>query len=953
MSRSVRPPEAPPPAQSPDRAQSPNRARTGGPGPDRPIRGRSRLSTGWIFFLIVSAASPLTSILGATPQGFVSGNGAGLPAAYLVVTVLMVCFAVGSAAISRRLVNTGAFYTYVARGIGRPPAIGVALVAVVSYGFNTAGIIASGGYFAKLVAQQQGTDIGWFWGAAVLLVGVGLLGYRALRVSAVVLGTLTALGLVALVVFDLLVIARHGVHAFPAASFAPHQMLSGSPGLAVLVALSCFVGVETAALYSEETRDPERTVPRAIYAGVIGMGIFYVLSIWILVGSIGADRTLGLAQQKSGELVFDQVAEYGGSALQTALALLFIGAALAASLAFHNAASRYLFVLGRDRVLPGWLGHLHPAHRSPARASFVITAAVAVILVGGGLLGLDPYKALSTGAVGLATLGIVALQAFAAVAIVVFFRRRGQGRYWVTLVVPGLAAIGLAAATVLELLKFSTIVNSTAPVAVALPWVLVLVMLGGVITGLVIRRRYPARYARLAESRLRPVARQLRRPAGWTRRYCLVGAGPAGLAMARRLHEEGVPFDWYESHHDVGGLWHVDRPDSPGYDTTVAISSRYTSGFPDFPMPADFPDYPRWWQVRDYLREFAARFGLYDLVQLNTRITWVKPDGVGWSVTLSSGGVRYYSGMILAPGKAWEPHLPRWPGVHRFHGQLFHSIRYTSPADLAGRRVLVVGAGNSAAEIAGDAARSAVFAAISVRSGHRFVPRHVDGVPTDALLAGLVEPSTAAPLPADLVDTGAVPAPGLPLPDRVLTAHPTVSDELVDHVAAGRIGVRPDIAEILPDGVRYVDGTTEGFDVIVAATGYEPAVPFLADEAFGGPDELYLNLFSRRHDGLVMLGLSEFGGATFPRFDDAARAVIVDITLRELGGVDWRAWLQAKTLDRPDLRGGQPLSATARGGLLVDDHAYEVLLRDVADRFGYAPVPTPALALPVPVPGLA
>ena len=918
-------------------------------------RGRSRrLSTGWIFFLIVSAAGPLTSVIGVTPQGFLAGNGAGLPAAFLLVTVLMICFAVGYAQISRRLINTGAFYTYVARGIGRPPAIGVALVAVVAYVLNTAGVMASGGYFLKLVAQQQGADIGWFWGTAVLCILVGLLGYRALRVSATVLGTLTVLGAVALLVFDVLVIAKQGLRAFPAASFAPHAVFSQSPGYAVLVALSCFVGVETAALYSEETKDPERTVPRAIYAAIGGLGLFYTLSVWILVGSLGADQTVGLAQQKQGELVFDQIAAYGGDGLQTLAALLFLGAALAGGLAFHNAASRYLLALGRDRVLPGWLGTLHPRHRSPYRASLVTTAAAAAILVAAGVLGLDPYKTLSTAAVGLATTGLVALQAFGLAAIVVFFGRRGQGRYFTTMIVPGLGAVGLGAATVFELLKFSISLQSTSPIAVALPWLLVLIMLGGVVTGLVIRRRRPARYARLAETRLRPDARQLLRPERWTRRYCLIGAGPAGLAMARRLQEEQIPFDWFESHSDVGGLWHVERPDSPGYDSVVAISSKYTSAFPDFPMPAEYPDYPRWWEVRDYLRAFAARHGLYDLVQLNTRVTWIKPDGVGWSVTLTSGGVRYYSGIILATGKASTPRLPSWPGMEYFRGQLWHSARYASPADLAGRRVLVVGAGNSAAEIACDAARVGASASLSVRSGHRFVPRYVDGVPTDAILSGLVEPPGALPLPpdsAELLETLAVDVRGLGLPAADPAgpiSHPTVTGELLQYIATGAIGARPDVAEILPDGVRYVDGTAEPVDLIIAATGYDLAVPYLSPDVQPGRGGLYLNVFSRRHDGLAMLGLSDIAGATFPRFDDMARAVIVEITLRELGGVDWRAWMQTKAADRPDLHGGRRLRDPS--GLMVDDHAYQVLLRDLADRFGYAPPGAATAEEPQPTP---
>jgi amino acid transporter len=933
----------------------PERPMSSGPSSHTRPPGR-RLSFGWMFFLIVSAAGPLTSVVASTPAGFLTGNGAGLPAAYLLVTVLMICFALGYAAISRRLINTGAFYTYVARGIGRPPAIGVGMVAVVSYVLNAVGTMASGGYFLKLVAQQQGADIGWFWGAAGLCIVIGLLGYRALRVSATVLGTLTALGIAVMVLFDVLVIAKRGVAAFPAASFAPHEVFSQSPGLAVLVALSCFVGVETAALYSEETRDPERTVPRAIYAAIGGLGVFYVLSSWIVVGSLGADQTVGLAQQKQGELVFDQIAAYGGDGLQTAVALLFLGAALAGGLAFHNAASRYLLALGRDRVLPGWLGQVHPQHRGPYRGSLVASAAAAAMLILGGVLGLDPYKTLSTGAIGLATLGIVALQAFAAVAIVAFFGRRGQGRYFTTMVVPSVAAIGLGAATVLELLKFSTTVQNSSPVAVAVPWLLVAVMLGGVVTGLVIRRRQPARYARLAETRLRPAARQLPRPERWTRRYCLVGAGPAGLAMARRLHEEGVPFDWFESYSDVGGLWHVDRSDSPGYDSTVAISSKYTSAFPDFPMPDEYPDYPRWWQMRDYLREFAARYGLYDLVQLNTRVTWIKPDGVGWSVTLTSGGVRYYSGIILAAGRAWNPRLPSWPGMEYFRGQMWHSARYLSPTDLTGRRVLVVGAGNSAAEIACDAARMAASASISVRSGHRFVPRYVDGLPTDAILAGVLEPPGSLSLPpdsAELLETLAadVRGLGLPTPDAAVQgSHPTVTSELLQFISTGAIGARPDIAEILPDGVRYVDGTAEPVDLIIAATGYVMAVPFLSPEVLPARGGLYLNVFSRSHDGLTMLGLSDFAGATFPRFDDMARAVIVDITLRELGGVDWRAWMQAKTADRPDLYGGRRLRDSAGTGFMVDDHAYEVLLRDIADRFGYTPAGGLAATRPQPAP---
>jgi hypothetical protein len=184
---------------------------------------------------------------------------------------------------------------------------------------------------------------------------------------------------------------------------------------------------------------------------------------------------------------------------------------------------------------------------------------------------------------------------------------------------------------------------------------------------------------------------------------------------------------------------------------------------------------------------------------------------------------------------------------------------------------------------------------------------------------------------------------GLPPAASGSTTHPTITEDLLQFLAQGWIVARPDIAEILPDGVRYADGTAEPIDLIIAATGYEPRYPFLEADLYperDGRSGLYLNLFSRRHDGLVVLGLAEFAGAAFPRFDDMARAVIVELTLRELGGAARRAWLATKASDQPNLTGGRQFAASPRSAFLVDDHVYEVLLRDMADRFGYAPPPS-------------
>jgi amino acid transporter len=924
------------------------------PGPDRP----RRLSLAWVFLLVVSAASPLTSLLGAVPLGFVQGNGAGLPAAYVVVTLVLVCFAVGYAAISRRVINTGAFYTYIAQGIGRPPAIGAGLLAVAAYTVNIAGIAGGGGYFVHILGQTLGADVPWYWGSVPILALVALVGYRSVHVSAKVLGTITVLGVVVLLVYDVGIIASKGFDAFPITSFSPSTIFSGSAGLAALFALTSFVGVDTAALYSEETDDPERTVPRATYVAVIAMGVFYVFSIWLVIGSIGADRVRDEAVAKSGSLIFDDVAAVSGETVQTVTALLFVGATFAGCLAFHNAASRYLFVLGRDRVVSAKLGELHPRHRSPARASLVISAGYGLIVVIAIVFSLDPLLVLASAALGLATLGIIVLQAMAAVAIVVFFRRRGQGRYWTTLILPGIGAAALFAAAVFELLNFDTIVGIKSPIVDGLPWLIVATLAIGVLIGLWTRRSKPARYARLAQSRLRPQARRLARPSAWTRRYCLIGAGPAGLAMGRRMLEEGVPFDWFEASGDVGGMWNAERPGSPVYESLVAVTSRHASGFPDFPMPADYPDYPAWWQVRDYLRRYAEFYGLYERIAFNTVVTWAKPEGLGWSATLTNGEFRYYSGIIAAPGTAWQASFPAIPGTERFRGQLWHAARYRSPAELAGRRVLVIGLGNSAADIACDAARAGALTFLSVRRGHQVVPRYVGGVPTDALQAGVLTPTSdvEGADPSELIAAASSPLPGLPIPHpEILAGHPTINADLPEFLAQGWVQPRGEVVEVLPDGVRFADGSVDQVDLIIAATGYEWQVPFLAPELYtryGQPD-LFMNIFSRSHDGLALLGLSDFGGPTFPRFDDMARAVMIDLTVRELGGVDLRAW-RSTVQTSPDLRGGKLFVDTPRLALAVDDHTYSTQLRDLCDRFGYTPGgawvgPSPEAA---PAPGL-
>ena len=212
--------------------------------------------------------------------------------------------------------------------------------------------------------------------------------------------------------------------------------------------------------------------------------------------------------------------------------------------------------------------------------------------------------------------------------------------------------------------------------------------------------------------------------------YCVIGAGPAGLATARAFADAGLAVEVLERHGDVGGIWDLENPGTPMYETAHFISSRTQSAFDGFPMPDDYPDYPSRAAVLSYIRAFADRFDLRRNVRLNTTVEHVAPNADGWRVTLAGGEARRYRGVVVASGHNWDPVIPTYPGC--FDGPLYHAQRYRSPAAFDGRRVLIVGGGNSACDIACDAATRATHTVISLRRGYHFLPKHLFGQPTDA-----------------------------------------------------------------------------------------------------------------------------------------------------------------------------------------------------------------------------
>ncbi|WP_380160624.1 flavin-containing monooxygenase [Kineococcus sp. R86509] len=418
----------------------------------------------------------------------------------------------------------------------------------------------------------------------------------------------------------------------------------------------------------------------------------------------------------------------------------------------------------------------------------------------------------------------------------------------------------------------------------------------------------------------------------------VVGAGPAGLAAARALRARGLSYD-HVDRHGVGGIWDIEAPGSPMYEAAHFISSRTLSGFEGFPMPADYPDYPHHRQVLAYLRSFADAYDLTDRVETGVEVRDVDRSGDRWQVTLTDGRRREYAGIVCCSGAQWFPVLPDLPG--EFAGELRHSNTYRSADEVRGRRVLVVGGGNSGCDIAVDAARTADRVLLSMRRGYWFIPKHVFGRPSDVFAAG------GPHLPVRLQQkvfgwvlnllNGRPERWGLQKPDhRLFETHPVLNSNLFLALQHGDVEPRPAIRSVDGHRVVFTDGQEAEVDTIIAATGYRHAVPYA--QRFLGSDQhpdLYLTSFSRQYEGLFGIGFTETNSGAFKHFDALAQMIASHLDDRRNRPEQYRGFRQFIADDTPDLTGGLSFDSSARHQGYVDADALTRYRAAVGRRFGW------------------
>lgn len=427
-------------------------------------------------------------------------------------------------------------------------------------------------------------------------------------------------------------------------------------------------------------------------------------------------------------------------------------------------------------------------------------------------------------------------------------------------------------------------------------------------------------------------------------RAAIVGAGPAGLTMARALAARGIGFDVFEAADGIGGLWNADDPASPVYDSAHLISSRTMTGFEGYPMPDTWADYPARDLILGYIRAFATDYGLMDHIRLSEPVERAEPGDDGWSVTTPKGSHGPYRWLIAANGSNRKPVIPAWPG--KFSGTLRHAATYRSPDELKGKRLLIVGLGNSGVDIACDAARTATSVEVSIRRGYHLIPKHILGKPADVFADD--SPPLPFPIRQRIFGTllriliGDLTKFGMPKPDhRLMETHPLLNDQFIHHLRHGDVKIRSDIERFDGETVHFSDGSSGTYEEVICATGYDWEAPYLADDVLHFEHGRLTNplaIFTDRDD-LFTLSFVESNGSSFHLFNEMTRVIANAIDDQDKGRTDATRRLAELARGSWDVTGGLKMLGTDRHIGYMDNRTYRKALKRLTKRMGWPDAP--------------
>ena len=424
---------------------------------------RNALGASDLVFIVVSAAAPLMVMVGVAPLAIMIG-GLGAPAAYVFAGISLAIFAVGFTTMSRHIDNAGAFYSYIAVGLGRTAGVIAALVALVSYNALQIGVYGLAGVAIQgTFAEVFGIDRPWWVYAFACIAIVWYVGFRTVDFGAKFLAVLLTAETALLLILALAIVVQGGSgEGLGVESFAPRNMFVSPMTVVLPTAFAAFMGFEATVIYRAETRDPRRTIPRATYIAVALLAGTYAFIVWAIIQAFGASGAVDAATETGVGMFFVAGETYLGSWFTTAMHLLIATSVIASLVAFHNAVTRYARAIADEGLLPKVLTRVHPRTRSPYVAGLAQTA-LAVLIVGGfAVAQADPYSQLLIWVNTPGIFGILLLQVAAAISVVVFFRGRSTGeRVWSTVIAPLVSAALMVFAVVLAAKNISFLTGTT------------------------------------------------------------------------------------------------------------------------------------------------------------------------------------------------------------------------------------------------------------------------------------------------------------------------------------------------------------------------------------------------------------------------------------------------------------------------------------------------------------
>jgi amino acid transporter len=471
-----------------------------------------------IVFFIVAASAPLTAVAGGQAVTYLVTGNQGIPLLFIPLGIVLAIFAVGYAAMSRHVADAGAFYTYVVRGLGRIPGVGAAFVALVAYNAMQLGIYGLFGVaMGAFAADNLGITMEWYWWCLIAGAVIATLGVLRIDLNARVLAVLLILEILVVALFDLAILADPGPQGLSGAGFDPGNATGSALGAALVFGVASFVGFESAAIYSEEVRDPKRTVARATFIAIGLIAVFYALSSWLVGIAAGPDTivdpaALGAAGFGAPDapdpttVLFITGEDRLGAFWGDSASLLFATSLFAALLSFHNAVARYAFALGREGVLPHAFSRIQDRTGAPYVASLTQTVLALGVVIVFALADADPVLKLFTWLTNLGALGVLLLMAVTSFAVVAYFRKRPDAAVssWAGAIAPAIAGVALLVVLVLGVLNFNVLITSstdapTDTMAIVLPVILFGGGLLGLLLGAWMKSNRPDTYARIGE----------------------------------------------------------------------------------------------------------------------------------------------------------------------------------------------------------------------------------------------------------------------------------------------------------------------------------------------------------------------------------------------------------------------------------------------------------------------